>query len=813
MDTHALTFGEQLRSLRIRACLSQAALAERANISVAAVAALERGKRTAPYPSTLDALAQALGLAAQDRAALIALAGALRRSTAPPRLLPPDPVSRPDVVPPRLGRPADELPMGLTSFVGRQAELEAARTLLDPASSRVRLLTLVGPGGVGKTRLAVAVAASVASAYPDGVVFVDLASVRDSRLVAASIAHALEIREAGGRSARELLFEHLSARRILLVLDNFEHVRDAGPLLAEVLSACPNAALLVTSRVALLLQGEHRFPLAPLVTPAEEESSAAAVLATPSVRLFLERARATAPDFRLMPADIAAIGAICRRLDGMPLAIELAAARVAVLSPPALLRRLEHRLALLTHGAADLPERQQTLRNTLAWSYGLLRPADQMLFNRLAIFARGCTVEAAEAVCADAALPGEEVLDGLQVLVDSSLVQVNRLDEPTREPRFGMLETVREYALGCLRESGQDASIQDRHLTYYLTLAEQATVELFGPRLAGWLARLDCDLGNLRACLEYAWDRGQIAIGLRLAGALAPFWSTRGYGSEGRAWLTRLIEGMERVEVAAAVGARALYGAGMLANAQGDQYEAMQLLDRAVVLYRAAGDPVGAVRVLNTRGGVDYDRGDLQAAMTCYTTCVGLARAANDLGEVARALANLGEVHFHLGDLRRAEACHEEALVLAQQAGRVDIEAYQLSDLGNVACRLGDLARAATLHRRALGLKYSLGDHRRIAISLEDMAALAVAEGRMERAARLLGAATELRAAIGTPRPVPERMTTERTSSEARAALGEEDWAAAFATGRSLPLAEIISDALEEAIAAPDVALPNLEAR
>jgi predicted ATPase len=436
------------------------------------------------------------------------------------------------------------------------------------------------------------------------------------------------------------------------------------------------------------------------------------------------------------------------------------------------------------------------LRTTLTWSYDLLGPAEQTLFRRLAVFVGGWTLEAAETVADDAILPAVRVLDGLQALADSSLVQ--RRDQLPGEPRFDVLETVGEYALDRLDESGEAPVIRDRHLEYYLGLAEHTTLQLFGPLLPQGLASLDAELGNVRAALDWASERGQIATGLRLAGALAPFWSTRGYAGEGLAWLNRLLAEMEPVTLPAAVAARTLYGAGVLANSQGDQQRAMQWLDRAIELYREAGDQVGAIRALNTRSGVDYDWGDLQSSMQRLKQCTGLARAANDLGELARALANLGEVYYHLDDLDRAAQCHQEALRLARRAGRVDIEAYQLSDLANVARRRADYATATRLHRQALGLKRMLGDHRRIAISLEDLAALAVAEGDMQRAARWLGTASELRARIGSPLPVPERIATERTVATAQAALGQPGWSSAFTAGRLQPLAEVIADALGE---------------
>ncbi|HEV8637512.1 MAG TPA: helix-turn-helix domain-containing protein, partial [Chloroflexota bacterium] len=406
--------GDQLRRLRVRAGLTQEVLAERAGLGVATIGALEEGRRRRPYPSTVAALAAALGLAPADRAALLELASG--------------PSARPDAPgPPPTAhgttRPAARvrLPVPPTALIGRETEVAAASAMLDPARSAVRLLTLVGPGGVGKTRLGLAVAGALAEAYPDGVVFVDLAPLRDHRLVAPTIARALEVAGSGGRSARELLLEHLQARELLLVLDNFEHVLGAAPLLAELLEGCARLALLVTSRTVLRVRSEQRFGVAPLAAPAEELPSVQAAAASPAVRLFVERARAVAPAFALDAGNAHAVAAVCRRLDGIPLAIELAAARAGLLEPAALLRRLERRLPLLTGGAADLPERQQTLRRTLDWSHDLLGPAEQILLRRLAVFAGGWTLDAAEAVCGGADLAADDVLERLGVLVDNTL--------------------------------------------------------------------------------------------------------------------------------------------------------------------------------------------------------------------------------------------------------------------------------------------------------------------------------------------------------------------------------------------------------
>jgi predicted ATPase/DNA-binding CsgD family transcriptional regulator/DNA-binding XRE family transcriptional regulator len=387
-------FAAQLRRLRLRAGLTQEALAEKAGVSVATIGAIEEGQRRRPYPHTLRALADSLELSAADRTALMS-------ASAPATEKPEDSVSAALQV---------ALPVALTALIGREREVAAARTLLLPPlkTPAVRLLTLLGPGGVGKTRLSLEIAATVRGGYVDGVAFVDLAPIRDHRLVPATMARALGVRESGGRSAWELLLMHLRSRRALLVLDNFEHLPGAAPLLTELLGACSALALLVTSRTALRLRGEHRMAIGPLATPAaNERPTLADVAAYPAVRLFVDRVRQVSAEFNLDDNNVAAVAEICRRLDGIPLALELAAARMQLLSPAALLHRLDDRLSLLSSGHVDLPERQRTLRNTLAWSYDLLDATDRALFGRLAVFAGGWTLDAAEAICADADSQGQ----------------------------------------------------------------------------------------------------------------------------------------------------------------------------------------------------------------------------------------------------------------------------------------------------------------------------------------------------------------------------------------------------------------------
>jgi len=794
----SVTFGLLLRRFRLAASLSQEALAERANLSASAIASLESGRRTSPRLETVALLVVALGLDHADRSALLAAA------TGTPV---PDPAA-PAVEATQAGHAAQPAPLPLppTALMGREHEQAAIRRLLQQADEPggARLLTLIGPGGVGKTRLALAVAAASRESYTNGAVFVDLSALRDPDLVPSTIALALGVREAGGQSLRDALVAHMRERSLLLVLDNAEQVVEAAPLVAYLVVTCPRLVVVVTSRSALHVRGEQRFWVPPLATPLTGRLVTHQDLAGyAAVQLFVARAQAVQPEFQLDAANIEMVAQICARLDGLPLAIELAAARVLLLPPRALLARLNTvsaRLGVLSGGPRDLPVRQQTLRAALAWSYDLLTPEHQGLMRRLAVFVAGFTLDAAEQI-APAASPlegsdahGGDVLEGLAALADASLLRPE--EGAADEPRFGMLEIIREYGLERLAESGETATLRRRHAAYYQALAERAEPALTGAEQPPWLARLERDHDNLRAALQWARETGDVADGLRLAGALWRFWYTHGHLSEGRRWLEWFLVAPRDGAVHDAVLAKGLLGAGVLARMQGDYTRATVACQESLTLYRTLDDVQGIAVALNVLGNVAVNQGDHQRAVALSEESLALQRAVGHKRGIAVALNNLGVVVLNQGDYARAEALCQESLTLARELGDHRGSAAALTNLGDAARDQGSYQRAASLYAEGLPLYRSTGDNENLAICLEGVAAVAGALGQWEGAARLCGAAAALRHAIDAPLPADSRAFFERTLAGARAALGTATFEVAWGAGQGLSLEQAIAEAL-----------------
>ena len=739
-------------------------------------------------------------------------------------------------------RPAN-LPVPRTGFVGREKEVAAVKELL--LRQDVRLVTVTGPGGIGKTRLAVEVANGLVESFPGGTHFVSLSSLSDPGLIASVIVQALGIREAGGQSLLEILKKNLqdsSRAPMLLLLDNFEHLVQAAPTVAELLATGPNLKIMVTSRAALHVYGEHEFPVPPLALPdTRSVSSVQVLLQCPAVALFVQRAVAAKPDFELNRENASAVTEICARLDGLPLAIELAAARVKVLSPSSMLTRLASRLQLLTGGSRDLPQRQQTLRAAIDWSYDLLDAAEQKLFRRLSVFVGGCTLEGAEAVCDTKGDLDLDLLDGMASMVDKSLVQQV---EPARgESRFAMLETIREYALEKLEASGEEALTKRAHAAYCLVLAEEEATEQSGAEGSEWLERFASEHDNFRAALEWLTETGDAEWGLRLGTALFRYWEIREYLAEGRDRLGRLLK-LAGAAAPTKLRMRALFAAGVLAGEQGDYASAEALINESQDIARELGDKTGIAVSLNALAVFARDRGDAATAHILFEASLGLWRELGDEKAVARALSNLanvlklqgdydrsrtlyaeclaifrglgdrtgvawslnyeGDVAHDQGDCAGAQALYEQGLVIFRELGDRWGIAGTLADLGSLAREQRNYPRGHSLYRESIKIFQELEHKRGIARLLECFACSAAAQLQAERSLRLAGAAAALRQNIGAPLTPAEQAKLETSLHLARQALSNAAGVAAWLEGWTLPVDKVVEEVLM-----PDAASPS----
>ena len=718
-------------------------------------------------------------------------------------------------------------------------------------------MTLTGPGGVGKTRLALAVAQHLRDDYPEGLSFVDLAPLRDPALVATAITDTLGVRAAGAAGAWDILRTHLGTRRILLILDNFEQVIEAAPPLAETLAMCPGIVALVTSRMALRLRAEQQFRVPPLTGGA-------------AVRLFVTRARAMPSEFQIDDTSIGTIAEICARLDRLPLAIELAAARVAVLPPVELLARLDNGLRLLTNGARDLPARQRTLRGVIAWSYDLLDAEEQRLFRLFGAFAGGATLAAITTVAREEGEDDFAVLDRITALVDASLLSQTAGADGTA--RFTTLETIGALARQLL-EASSDADAAHRvHAAHYRALAEQAEPHFRGPDEAAWIAKIEIEHDNLRAALAWC-EEADAEGGLSLAASLWEFWWVRGYMDEGRGWLDRLLA---QATAPVLARAKALLGAGFLAAQQGDREAAAKHFDAGLAVSRARDDDQLTARLLQERGilfmySSDYAtarsligeavtlcrttgafeeleaallnlarlvrhqgryaearefldealfhaqarqsawslaaietvrgdiaryEGDLLSAAASYSAGLTAARAVGHTMYEAWSLAGLGQVAMWRGETDRARALLEEALAHYREQGNANSIGFVLHTLGIVAYREGEVGRATALLREALVVRWQLGGLTNIADTLEVLALRAANAGEAAQAVRLIAVAARIRAAVGTVRPFIERTFPDEARRLAHAALGDEMFSAVWEAGIVLPVEEAVTEAL-----------------
>lgn len=738
-------------------------------------------------------------------------------------------------------RSPSNMPVQRTAFIGRDREVANLRQLLSRGD--VRLVTLTGPGGIGKTRLAVQVVTEMGDSFTGSVCFVSLSAVSGNESMTRAIAESIGVRDVPGQSSEESLKEYVRAltQPLLLLLDNFEHLLSAGSDVAELLTLNPNLKVLVTSQALLHIYGEHELQVPALAAPDLRALPHApeALSRFAAVALFLERAKAVKHDFTLTKENANAVAAICVRLDGLPLAIELAASRVKLLSPTAMLARLESSLNLLTGGARDLPVRQQTLRGTVNWSYSLLNTAEQSLVRRLSVFDGGCTLEAVEAVCDTKGDLGIDVLDGMSSMVDKSLIQ--QLDQRGAEPRFLMLSTIREYALERLVESGEEFATRRSHAAYYIVLAEECGKDL--STHPEWLERFDLEHQNFRDALEFLIRTADADWGMRLGAALFHFWETREHFAEGRAFLERLLQLPGALQPK--MRARLWFYAGVLASSQGDFDSAQKLHKGNLEACRELHDHRGVAVALNALGVTTRDRGDLDTACSLFERCVATWRDLGSPIDTARALSNLANVIRLQGNYARAHALYDECLTIFHEVGDSTAVAWTLNYLGDLARNSVDSIASRSYYEQSLSAFRQLGDGWGIASALSDLASLSVADGhhqqaealygesmkifqdlghkrgiarvlegfavgaaaqsRPQQALRLAGAAAALRQRIGTPLIPAEQSRLERKLESARNMLTDAANLEAWSSGWEMSVEEAVQEIFgTKALPSPD---------
>ncbi len=758
-----ITFGALLKRYRMAAGLTQEALAERASLSTRAVSDLERGLSRVPRYDTLDLLTTAMSLTASQRAALFAAAR------------PPLPGGDAKATPLQM------LPFPPTALLGREQEVAQALGLVQERG--VRLLTLTGPGGVGKTRLALEIAHHLRAGFADGLAWIDLTVLRDPTLVPQTVAQALGLQEQVDRPFSEQVRAFLQDKQFLLLLDNFEQVLSAADFVADLLMSCSRLQVLVTSRAPLHLRAEQQLMLNPL-TPAA------------AVDLFRERAQRVYPG---LDDASPVVAAICEQVDRLPLAIELAAAHVRALSLPELAERLSDRLRFLRGGARDLPERQRTMQEAIAWSYHLLPPTQQRWFRRLSIFVGGCQLIAAESICrGEEPITSDEALSTIAALVDASLLQVEiKGDTP---PRYSMLEVVREYAAEQLRAAGEEEDVKRRHAEYYATLAEE--VERIGSGQRNHEVHLERESANGRAALDFANARGEVTLGLRLATWFGRFWIARGQMSEANLWLERMLaldEASATQGASPAVRSRVLYYAAQLAQHLGRRERAGAFAQEALTQAEQTGDHTDLSNALALLGSIALARGAEEEAATYFAESYAAAQRAKDAGDphqLSLALLHLGELARKQGDVARATEFLEEALAYVRAIDMTWGIANNLTLLGHLARGQQDYERAKVRYRESLALYHRLGNATYTAWCLEGIAAVACAEGRYQHATRLCAAAAVLRVTAQTPLPPTEQEDFDKVVMTARAELDERVFTEEWKIGSTMTQDEAIASAL-----------------
>ena len=774
------SLGARLRDLRETAGLTQEELAERAGLTAKTISLLERGERKHPYPHTVRSLAEALELSEGERAVL---------TEAIPRRGDGDPVPFEAA-----GTHSFALPVSLTPLLGREREVEEIGGLLGRAA--VRLLTLTGPGGIGKTRLGIEAARKAGGHFPDGVAFVALAPLGDAALVIPTVSQILGLRQAAGMHPLEVLCQYLRERKFLLLLDNFEHVAEAAPEVADLLGSCPNLSVLVTSRAPLRVRGEREYPVSPLAVPNPVRTPEAEEVArTPAAGLFIERAEEASPAFELTQANAGAVAAICWRLDGLPLALELAATKVRYLDPETLLSRLDR--ALSAGWARDLPERQRTMRATLDWSHDLLHNPEKELFRRLSVFAGGFTLEAAEDVCAGGAVEADEVLVLLGNLAEQSLVVAET--SPEGRTRYRMLEPVRQYALEKLRQGGEEDEVRRRHSGYYLALAEEAEPRIKSRDQVEWLDRLEAENDNFRAAIGWSLQMGDAPTAARFGWALGMYWVMRTRHGEGRLLMEQTLTSGD--DIPARMRARALFALALCVYGSGDDERLMAVAEEGVTLSRQAGDRRGEAYTLTMLGYAALQLGDREWAARVLEEALEMVREQGDAWRAALIMNHLTVVALDRGEHQRAAEYAEESLALTRQTGDRYAANITLSLLAQMAWESDEQERAAGRWREALRLSYELANKANSASSIRGLATVAEARGELRRAVRLLGAAETLLEAAGLVLYAYTTYTSnephQRAVSAAREELGERAWKEARDEGRAMTFEQAVEYAFE----------------
>ena len=767
-----LPFGELVKHHRQEAGLTQEALAELAGITPRGLRYLEAGARV-PYRYTVRRLASALGLEGRDQEEFTAVAGSgVQRSVS--------------------ASTTAAWPSRNLELIGREHELTDLTELLKQPS--VQVVSVTGPGGVGKTQTAVEVALSLEGEFADGAFWIPLADIDDPALVAPAIVQALGGTGAEGMPDAELIVARLGNRAALLLLDNFEHVASAAAVVASIAASCPRVKVLVTSRAALHLHSEREYSLAPLPVPGPAEPDAQTIASNPAVELFVQRAQAIDHRFTLNDVNAPAVAEICRRLEGLPLALELAAARARTLSPVDILTRLDRRLALLSGGPIDSPARQRTLRDTLDWSYQLLEAADQFVLRRLSVFWGGAGLDAVVRVCGSPDGGSVGVLDSVDGLRRNSLL--TREEVGAGETRLRLLETVREYALEQLGASpGEEVDARNQHAGYYADLAVDLAYRVQGPDQVQALGRLEQEHDNIRAALRWWLQTHDATTGLRVAGALWMFWYIRGHLTEGRSHLASLLA-LPEADEPDTNRALPLLGAGQLARAEGDYQSAAGLMRESIAVYRSSGDAAGLPGALLGAGFVARMQEDYDQASSFFKEALQLARAADDRYITAAALHHLGMISAERdANSRAALALLEESLALYRQIGFPRHIALLLATLSNVERTEGSLTRASELLQESLRMLVTSGEQFGIHGALEDLANLAMDEGQPHRAVRLAGAAAKLRQRIGALTNPATARRREAWLREARKALGDAQFEIEWSEGEAMSTDNALAEA------------------